>query len=272
MLGARPRRWLLRVVVGLLLILGFVEATKRMVVPPVSVPAVPVIRYLCPIRNAPAINVSVNWETASCDDCTYYPVDKEHRLPATYRPPVVDTELPGGGMVLPVVKAPLQALFAEARRHRLWPTVTSAYRSFDIQAVTFRNWLYSELRQTGDLLQAAENAAQYSAKAGYSEHQLGTAIDVNCEGCKPFDDQDARNVALWDFLAVNAHLYGFVISYPPGMEARTGYQYEPWHIRYVGVDLATELYDQGYLTGSGACASALLREKALYPVYPTESP
>ena len=48
------------------------------------------------------------------------------------------------------------------------------------------------------------------------------------------------------WLAENAHLYGFIIRYPNGKEVETGYQYEPWHIRYVGTDIAKAIYGSGY--------------------------
>jgi hypothetical protein len=218
-----------------------------------------IVQFVCPVQNESGVR-----ETATCRDCTHYPVDKDHGLPADYLPDVIDTGLPGGGFVLPVVKAPLQALFAEATRRGLSPVVTSAYRSYKTQVVVFRSWVFGELVRTHDWLLAIANAERYSARPGHSEHQLGTAIDINCARCTPFDDQDERNVTLWKFLETDAYRYGFVISYPRDMEARTGYQYEPWHVRYIGVEFATALYEQGYVQGSGACLSALLREKNMY--------
>jgi D-alanyl-D-alanine carboxypeptidase len=217
------------------------------------------VRFVCPVRAKSGLQ-----ETATCPDCTYYPVDKDHALPADYLPDVIDTGLPGGGFIAPIAKAPLQALFAEATWRELSPVVTSAYRSYKTQTAVFRSWVFSELVQTHDWLRAIANAERYSARPGHSEHQLGTAIDINCARCVPFDDQDERNTALWKFLETDAYRYGFVLSYPRGMENRTGYQYEPWHVRYVGVDLATALFEQGYTEGSGACLSALLREAAMY--------
>lgn len=217
-------------------------------------------------------------ETATCASCALYPVDKLRGLPASYVPRLVPTGLKGGGLVTPETKAALAALFAGAQAKGHTPAIASAYRSYREQAATFEGWYAHELSATGDQRVALLNAARYSARAGHSEHQLGTTADVNCSGCAPFDDQDKRNLALWKFLEEEAHTYGFVISYPRDIEALTGFMYEPWHIRYIGVDLAEELYAQGYLQGSGVCLSGFLRAKVLYraptatPHPPTPSP
>jgi LAS superfamily LD-carboxypeptidase LdcB len=210
--------------------------------------------YLCPV-----VNEAEAVEIATCQDCMYYPVDKTHGLPATYTPELLPTGLSGGGFVTPIVQGPLAALFAEAQRRGLLPSVTSAYRSYAEQAFAFKAWVDKETGRGAPQSVALLNAARYSARPGFSEHQLGTAIDVNCAACVPFDDQDARNLALWKFLEDEAYKYGFILSYPRGIEALTGYMYEPWHIRYIGIFYATDLFAQGYLQGSGACLRGFLR-------------
>jgi D-alanyl-D-alanine carboxypeptidase len=210
--------------------------------------------YLCPL-----VNGVEPVEIAACQDCMYYPVDKAHGLPKTYTPELAPTGLSGGGFVTPIVQRPLAALFAEAQRRGLSPKVISAYRSYAEQEYTFKAWVDRETSSglTQDV--ASSNAARYSARPGFSEHQLGTAIDLNCAGCGLFDDQDERNLSLWKFLEDEAYKYGFVLSYPRGIEALTGYMYEPWHIRYIGIFYATDLFAQGYLQGSGACLRGFLR-------------
>ena len=88
-------------------------------------------------------------------------------------------------------------------------------------------------------------AEALSARPGYSEHQTGLAVDIanpdgacSLQAC--FEETPAGSWA-----AANAHLYGFVIRYPAGAEAITGYSYEPWHLRYVGVDSAHRIVDAG---------------------------
>ncbi|MBX3064037.1 MAG: M15 family metallopeptidase [Anaerolineae bacterium] len=205
-------------------------------------------------------------EIATCTDCMYYPVDRLHTLPSTYVPTLVRTELPGGGMVRTEVKTPLTDLFTAARAAGYSAVVTSAYRSYDEQVRTFASWVSFEINNLAAAKLDATTAqgiailraAQYSARAGHSEHQLGTVVDLNCAGCVPFDRGAGGNIGLWKFFEENAHLYGFIISYPRGIEALTGYQYEPWHLRYVGVDYATQLFNAGYLTGNGVCPLKLL--------------
>lgn len=84
---------------------------------------------------------------------------------------------------------------------------------------------------------------QYSAEPGFSEHQTGLAADVSCKSLKYKLDPEFGDTAEGKWLADNAHLFGFIIRYPEGKEDITGYQYEPWHIRYVGVEAATQMYN-----------------------------
>lgn len=111
-------------------------------------------------------------------------------------------------------------------------TLESGYRSYDSQKKLYD---YYNSQQQAEV-------DSYSAKPGYSEHQTGLAIDVggtsnpacNVKAC--FADTPE---ATW--LKANAHTYGFIIRYPQGKQDITGYKYEPWHIRYTGIYLATQL-------------------------------
>jgi D-alanyl-D-alanine carboxypeptidase len=172
-------------------------------------------------------------------------------------------------MVRSEVQPQLKALFDAAKAAGHSPVVTSAYRSYEEQVATFNMWVSYEMRGsvvvTLTPAEAARRAERYSARPGHSEHQLGTVVDVNCAGCAAFADSDARNRAMWQFFEENAHLYGFVISYPRGIEALTGFKHEPWHLRYIGVDYATRLFETGYLTGNGVCLLNFLRNVAPVP-------
>ena len=108
--------------------------------------------------------------------------------------------------------------------------VRSAYRSYAEQERTFAYWV--------SVLGEAE-ARRVSAEAGHSEHQLGTTADlttadVGYDLSEAFGDAPAGR-----WLADNAHIYGFALSYPAGAEAVTGYAYEPWHFRYVSPEHAS---------------------------------
>ncbi len=203
-------------------------------------------------------------QVADCTDCMYFPVDKTHALPAGYRPELVEARVLGGGKMHPIAADALASLFAAAQREGLSLKLSSGYRSYIDQLQAFNQWVRKEIGRGLTLEQAVANADFYSARPGHSEHQLGTAADINCENCKPFDKNLLGNVAVWRFLERNAHRFGFVLSYPLNSETLTGYIHEPWHIRYIGVTYATELYDLGYLTGNGVCLSGFLRTKRLY--------
>jgi D-alanyl-D-alanine carboxypeptidase len=85
-----------------------------------------------------------------------------------------------------------------------------------------------------------------SARAGHSEHQLGTALDFrSARGPDPWDLEDWGATPEGRWLAENAHRFGFVMSYPAGQESVTCYIYEPWHYRYVGREVAQEVMASG---------------------------
>ena len=84
-----------------------------------------------------------------------------------------------------------------------------------------------------------EKADTYSARPGHSEHQTGLAFDVGSI------DNNYGNTSAGKWLANNCHKFGFIIRYPIGKQNITGYQYEPWHIRYLGNPLATNVYNSG---------------------------
>lgn len=104
--------------------------------------------------------------------------------------------------------------------------VGSGYRSYQYQSGLYNSYVARD---------GVIEADTYSARAGYSEHQTGLAIDV-ADGDKKYLDEDS---AEYEWLVNNAYKYGFIIRYTKNKEAVTGYQFEPWHIRYVGVNVAT---------------------------------
>jgi D-alanyl-D-alanine carboxypeptidase len=91
-------------------------------------------------------------------------------------------------------------------------------------------------------------AEKLSARPGHSEHQLGLAADISArgQGCVILTCFGNTEAGRW--LQQNAHDYGFILRYPKGFRAITGFQYEPWHFRYVGVELATEMRIKGINT------------------------
>ncbi len=123
----------------------------------------------------------------------------------------------------------LSELIKDSQDQGLNIKILSTYRSFQTQEVLFNSYAkqYTE-----------EVANTFSAKPGYSEHQLGTTIDFGTGRNTDFTDQFASEPeGIW--LQANAYKYGFVLSYPKEKVNETGYKYEPWHFRYVGKEIAT---------------------------------
>jgi len=125
----------------------------------------------------------------------------------------------------------------------LAPTVLSSYRSYFEQAVARHKWEVED----------PANASQVSALPGHSEHQLGAVVDFGSPELPGLTGDPAMRFSplfaqtsegLW--LAAHAHEYGFTLTNPPEAQPWTGLTYEPWHYRYVGVDLATYLHVSGY--------------------------
>lgn len=114
--------------------------------------------------------------------------------------------------------------------------MTTAYRSYDFQKILFDSYVEKE---------GEEAANKYSAKPGQSEHQTGLAVDVSSPsvGYQLSNEYGEKPEGKW--LAGHAHEFGFIIRFPKGKEDITGYQYEPWHIRYVGRAAAEEIYEEG---------------------------
>lgn len=124
----------------------------------------------------------------------------------------------------------LEQLFAQASKENIRLNGVSAYRSYDTQAEIFRRNIL-----------ANPNANMTSARPGESEHQTGLAIDVSSPSVNNSLTQSFANTKEGQWLAKNAPTFGFIIRFPKGKEAITGYQYEPWHIRYVGQNAAKQI-------------------------------
>lgn len=111
---------------------------------------------------------------------------------------------------------------------KLW--IQSGYRSYDYQYTLYNTYVKRD---------GLEKADTYSAKAGHSEHQTGYAFDLNSV------KDEFANTKEGKWINANAYKYGFIIRYPKGKENETGYKYEPWHLRFVGIELAKVLYNEG---------------------------
>lgn len=113
--------------------------------------------------------------------------------------------------------------------------LTSGFRPYSYQKVLYKQYVKKDGKYS---------AEQYSAKPGHSEHQTGLSADVSSPSVNYNLVQAYGTTEEGKWLAKNAHKYGFIIRYQKGKDDITGYEYEPWHIRYVGKDAAAEIYKQ----------------------------
>jgi|GEM_PF-2287625 len=146
----------------------------------------------------------------------------------------------------------------------------SGFRSFARQDAVFNSWVKSEMNEAQkiglpiDQVEAAKRANRYSAMPGHSEHQLGTVMDISIPGLKDaFDEVEVAQTDAVKWLAAHAHEYGFTFSYPEGKEALTGYKWEPWHLRWIGVADASDLFKQGYLNPTNEITPARYLSKKM---------
>lgn len=130
----------------------------------------------------------------------------------------------------------LEELFAGAEEDGIYLAGVSAYRSHKTQTSLFNRYV----KRDGE-----EKAKTYSAVPGHSEHETGLAIDVSGSDGKCAAEDCFGDTKEAEWLAKHAAEYGFIIRYPEGKDNITGYKYEPWHIRYVGVEIASEIAEQG---------------------------
>ncbi len=120
----------------------------------------------------------------------------------------------------------------DANQNGIYLMVNSSYRDFNSQTIVYNNYLKNHGEAYAD---------KYAARPGYSEHQTGLALDIfSIDGAlrNTFKDTPA-----YAWLKDNSYKYGFIIRYPEGKEDITGFSFEPWHYRYVGIDAAKYIYE-----------------------------
>lgn len=168
-------------------------------------------------------------------------VDTSRSLPPTYGPPdlhnISEAGFPftDGQALRGFVMADLSALREAAAANGTPIAILASYRSYPIQVD-----LYD--RRVDEL--GASEAGSRVARPGHSEHQLGTTIDITDQGRTDVDQSwGASRAGQW--VASNAHDFGFILSYPSGASASTCYDFEPWHLRYVGREVAAAVIASG---------------------------
>lgn len=141
----------------------------------------------------------------------------------------------------------LTEMFSTAEEEDIYLHARSGYRSYGTQEIQYGSFVETH---------GEEAASRFSAPPGASEHQTGLAMDVTSESVGYELLESFGETAEGGWVKDNAHVYGFIIRYHEGKEDITGYMYEPWHLRYVGKELAHDIYESGltyeeYLMESG---------------------
>lgn len=159
-------------------------------------------------------------------------VNKTYPLPSTYNP----------GMNSEAMAA-FDSMKKAAATDGINLFIVSGFRSYSYQAYLYKNYVARSGQAEAD---------RFSARPGHSEHQSGLAMDLNSASSSFAGTKEA----IW--LANNSYRFGFIVRYPEGKESITGYMYEPWHMRYLGIENAAKIY------ASGLCLEEYLKIDSKY--------
>lgn len=191
-------------------------------------PAVPVPTGSAPAPSTPALDASLTDPSS-----VHVIVNKQHPLnPLSYAPG--DLVSVGNGQSMRAeAAAALGKMIADAAAAGLTLTPDSGYRSYSTQVSTYGSIVNSYGQAYADTV---------SARPGYSEHQSGWAMDIGTNGCHI--DNCFAGTPAGQWTKANAYKYGFLLRYPDGLTDTTGYAYESWHYRYIGLALAEAMHSK----------------------------
>ncbi len=196
-------------------------------------------------ETTPPVQPSFNKQQYSLTDPTsiWVIINKHYPLPTTYEPTVMvpNVRLLAASSqeqshISKVAEPAVEEMFAAAKAENITLVFGSGYRSAALQRQVYNSYVNTDGQAKADT---------YSARPGYSEHQTGLALDVSGASGTCYLEICWETTPEGKWIAANAYKYGFVIRYQNGKTAITGYQYEPWHIRYVGKELAAEINKTG---------------------------
>ncbi len=180
--------------------------------------------------------------TFNSDDWKLVLVNKQHPIPDDYE---FELGTISGSMQCDErVIAPLFDMLKAARADGVNLIVCSPYRDIDRQTMLFGNKVDRYMGGGMSYMDAYNLASQAVTVPGSSEHQIGLAVDIITDGYSSLDE-GFGDTAAGKWLADNSAKYGFILRYPSGKEEITSIEYEPWHFRYVGVDAANVITDNG---------------------------
>ena len=147
-------------------------------------------------------------------------VNKKYSLPASYNPGKLTDEFMNA----------FYEMQAAAELDNIYLFVASGFRSYEYQVDLYNYYVKIDGKELADT---------YSARPGHSEHQTGLTADINSSD----ESFEGTPEAIW--LDQNCYKYGFIVRYPKGKESITGYEYEPWHLRYVGKEFSNKIHELG---------------------------
>lgn len=169
-------------------------------------------------------------------------VNKEYPLSSSYIPFMVEPEVEiyhkginERRYLQPIAATALEELFAAAEDDGYHLVLRCGFRSYKLQKSIYSSYLKNA---------GYYEASRFHALPGTSEHQTGLAVDLCCEATDYENNYDILKTKEYAWLLKNAHNYGWILRYPEGKTHITGYDFEPWHFRYVGIELATYLTEQ----------------------------
>ena len=155
-------------------------------------------------------------------------INKYHRLSASYTPlDLISLSFDEKYKLRAAVVDGLEKLLDTAQKDGHYIAPYSAYRSYEYQEKLYNSYVQKDGKAAAD---------EYSARPGHSEHQSGLAVDITSIGnVNELSERD------FNWIAQNAYKYGFIVRYPKDKTAITGFREEPWHLRYVGIEVATAI-------------------------------
>jgi len=166
-------------------------------------------------------------------------VNKYYKLPKDYEPELVAINtkyaVNDRQLLTREAKFAFEEMCENAQKDDIYLYSGSAYRSYSYQNTLYNNRVYNE---------GLEYANKTAAKAGYSEHQTGLAIDITKSKYNYMNNYIDEEDKEFEWLEENAHKYGFILRYPKNKSDITGYAYEPWHFRYLTIEVAAELKEK----------------------------
>ena len=173
-----------------------------------------------------------NIQSADVDKGILILVNKFYAIDSNYDANLVSIsdELGGGKMNVDAYEY-FKKMCEAAKKDNINLKSVSAYRSYSTQEKIYKNYVSKD---------GQEKADTYSARPGHSEHQTGLAVDINTAS----SSAHFENTKEYAWLIKNSYKYGFILRYPLDKTYITGYKYEPWHYRYVGIDVATKMYNE----------------------------